>query len=296
MILHTRRWMLLLGMISIPAIVLAQPPQYTLVDLGSDPATALRWYPKLPKQTYENLASVYGSLGGGSTFVHATNGEPLILPNSSATSPPALGNDSTGFGDPSFVVGESVIAISKWRCAGEHHAFIWKREINAPATLTDLGVLPGGCSSGAYGFNNKGQVVGYSQSAFAANLSEANEGGAAHAVLWSNGAIEDLGNFVGMGDFHSAARAINDSGEIVGWSQIYINNFTAVARRAFLYTGGKMMNLQFLLAEAPNILLVDATQINCKGNISAIGYPVNTPAVAHNYLLVRQGPARNCSP
>ncbi|MBI5747805.1 MAG: hypothetical protein HZA00_01680 [Nitrospinae bacterium] len=69
-------------------------------------------------------------------------------------------------------------------------------------TITDLGTLPGGNQSYAYGINNSGQVVG---SAFT-------EAGYYHAFLYSGGVMQDLGT---LGGTHSFASGINDSGQVV---------------------------------------------------------------------------------
>jgi probable HAF family extracellular repeat protein len=95
-------------------------------------------------------------------------------------------------------------------------------------TVTDLGTLPGGASSQAYGINASGQVVGQA----------ANASGNTHAFLYSGGVMSDLGT---LGGPYSYARGINDSGQIVGWSYLT----TAFSpQHAFLYTsGGSMTDL-----------------------------------------------------
>ena len=65
--------------------------------------------------------------------------------------------------------------------------------------VRELGVLPGGIFSAAYGLNDVGQVVGWSES-FDGN----------HAFLWDDGQMIDLGCGV--------AADINNAGQIVGWS------------------------------------------------------------------------------
>ncbi|HOD83686.1 MAG TPA: Ig-like domain-containing protein, partial [Phycisphaerae bacterium] len=72
-------------------------------------------------------------------------------------------------------------------------------------TMVDVGVLPGGTWSYAYGLNNQGQVVGVSGTA-----------SGAHAFLWQDDQLIDLGT---AGGDYSAAYAINDAGQIFGLSR-----------------------------------------------------------------------------
>ena len=82
------------------------------------------------------------------------------------------------------------------------HAFV--RAPGTSAVMRDLGGLPGGGSSEAFGVNGAGDVVGYATTAT----------GVPHAVLWRpNGALVDLGTTL-LGE--SVALAISDSGQVVG--------------------------------------------------------------------------------
>ena len=93
--------------------------------------------------------------------------------------------------------------------------------------LTDLGTLPGGSSSYAYGINSSGQVVGVSQTFVGGQYVD-------HAFLWSGGAMQDLGT---LGGNNSCAYGINDGGQIVGSSD------NGTTTHAFLYGGGTMSDL-----------------------------------------------------
>ena len=92
--------------------------------------------------------------------------------------------------------------------------------------MTDLGVLPGGNDSVALGINNSGQVVGRSSS-FDGD----------RAVLWEAGNIASLG-ILPDGSGRSQATAINDAGQITGWSDT-----TKGASHAFLFQSGTMADL-----------------------------------------------------
>jgi probable HAF family extracellular repeat protein len=78
---------------------------------------------------------------------------------------------------------------------------------SAQQTIRDIGTLPGGSFSEAYAINDRGQVVGGSETA----------SGGVHAFLWEEGVVIDLGALTG-GDY-SQAFNINDKGQIVGASE-----------------------------------------------------------------------------
>lgn len=92
--------------------------------------------------------------------------------------------------------------------------------------FTNLGTL-GGTPGSALGINSSGQVVGNSGIA----------SGYYHAFLYSNGQMNDIGTFGG----DSFANAINDAGQIVGYSQGYAN--TGYQSHALLYSGGSLTDL-----------------------------------------------------
>lgn len=122
------------------------------------------------------------------------------------------------------------------------HAFLYEDEV-----MIDLGTL-GGVNSIAYGINDSGQVVGYSNVA----------GGDEHAFLYDGDVMIDLTT---LGGVESIAYAINDSGQVVGDSDGH----------AFLYdeTEG-MLDLNDLIASGSGWELNYAYDINSLGQI--VGY------------------------
>ncbi len=94
------------------------------------------------------------------------------------------------------------------------HAFLWSQ-----GTMQDLGSLPDQTYTQAYGINNLGQVVGSSGTS---------------ACLWDHGAPQNLGNLGGS----AVAQAINDPGQIVGYSYLPGGN-----RHAFLWQNGNLQDL-----------------------------------------------------
>jgi probable HAF family extracellular repeat protein len=124
------------------------------------------------------------------------------------------GTTSTAYGinDLGQIVGQSYLE------GGPNHAFLYTGGV-----MLDLGTLdldnPGGTSSRAYAINNSGQIVGRASTAE----------GDTHAFLYvgvpgAGGVMHDLGTLVlPENAFDSEAHAINNSGQIVGWSMINAN-------------------------------------------------------------------------
>jgi probable HAF family extracellular repeat protein len=152
-----------------------------------------------------------------------------------------------------------VVGASGHPHGADTHAFFWEKA----GGIRDLGTLPGGDYSTAFGINDSGVVVGTSntstsQHAFTwstatglkdlgtlpgANSSSAfainNKGQIAgssgtHAALWSGGAIQDLGT---LGGQTSEAHGVNNNGAVAGVSD------TPDGPRAFLWNNGAMQNL-----------------------------------------------------
>lgn len=169
------------------------------------------------------------------------------------------------------------------------HAFLY----TGPGKDQDLGALArskdGSDDSEGDGINDLDEVVGISTTAIPARTS-ANQacstcGVASHAFLWRAGKMQDLGDLAGIPGWDSKANSINNSGEIVGWSDSLVSGQST--HRAFLYVNGKMLNLQFYVYDRdPNVRLTEAVGINAAGWIVANGFNVKTPSVNRAYLLI----------
>ena len=100
------------------------------------------------------------------------------------------------------IVGESDGSSTE----GLWHAVMW----NTAGKIQDLGLIPGGTYSIAFGINDSSVVVGYG------NLSN----NAAHAMVWtSTGGMQDLNSLIpaGSGWVLINANAINNVGQITGY-------------------------------------------------------------------------------
>jgi uncharacterized protein (TIGR03437 family) len=140
-----------------------------------------------------------------------------------------------------------------------------------------LPLLAGYPQEVATSVNDSGVAVG---TAFNVNFSVFSDPTAtAHAVLFNNGAVTDLG--VLTHDVSSQAMSINNSGSVVGFSSSKPPDFTLHLAayvdapenyyHAFIYSGGKMYDLTQQTVNGAGWQLSFATQINNAGQIVGTG-------------------------
>ncbi len=157
---------------------------------------------------------------------------------------------------------------------GRIHAFLWQ----SGRGLQDLGALEGGFSS-ACGINNVGQVVGQAT---------VTKDGHNHAFLWQAGkGMQDLG---AIGGESNQANGINNAGQVVGGPDSYKSSHPA-----FLYSDGKMTDLNTMIDPASGWHLTAAKAINDSGQI--VGTGKNKVGQLHAFLLTPnpspQSPAKS---
>jgi probable HAF family extracellular repeat protein len=81
-----------------------------------------------------------------------------------------------------------------------------------------------------------------------------------------------------LGGASAFATALNNSNDVVGWSQI-----ASGAEHAFLYAGGTMQDLNLLIPAASGITLVTAAGIDAAGDI--VAYGTNASGQMNEYYL-----------
>jgi probable HAF family extracellular repeat protein len=116
--------------------------------------------------------------------------------------------------------------VTGWseNAAGRRHAFLYSNGV-----MTDLGTLSDGTESEGNAVNNAGQVAGVSNTLVGGTGDRVT-----HGFLYSNGVMTDLGT---LGGANSIAWAINNNGQVAGWSGVSSNSELA---HAFVYRNGVM--------------------------------------------------------
>lgn len=211
------------------------------------------------------------------------------------------GGDSLGINDSGQVVG-----ISRFRFliigiddpTDYFRAFLYSNGV-----MQDLGF---GQFSAAYAINNSGQIVGGTFRDFFAlfhsngvttnvgmkivfrainnsgqatgRIQDANN--RSHALLYANGATQDLGTL--PGDSFSVGFGISEHGEVVGTSAACCQ--ISDRARAFIYSNGVMEDLNDLIPAGSGVFLDAAYDINEVGQIAA-GGRLGNGGPFHPFLL-----------
>jgi probable HAF family extracellular repeat protein len=121
-------------------------------------------------------------------------------------------------------------------------AVVWEK-----GAVVTLGTLPGRTQSSAVAVNDRGLIVGSS-------FNRAGEYGermtATRAFLWRQGKMIDLGTVGGLP--HSSAVALNERGQVIGWSAKSLGEDEELPRspRAFLWQDGRLTDLGTLGGES----------------------------------------------
>jgi probable HAF family extracellular repeat protein len=177
-----------------------------------------------------------------------------------------LGSAARDLNDNGQVVGFSPVP-GPGSVSNVIHAFLYSH-----GKMFDLGTL-GGKSSVANDINKRGEIVG---PAFTAS-------GVYHAFLYNHGGMTDLGT---LGGPNSDAAAINDRGDVVGFS-----NVNTKVSHGFLYKNGRMVDLNSLIPANSGFVVVNAEDINNRGQIAAEA--ISTNPQDHTYYIVMLNPTKS---
>jgi|SRR5271165_3806791 len=207
-----------------------------------------------------------GDLGGGFAVAYAINdagqvvgsavtadgaNHPFLYSNGQMTDLGTLGspNNVNWWNSAQGINTSGVVTGTSYDAQGNFFGFVWKN-----GKMTKIGTLGGSWSQG-YAINNKGQVTGL---AYLKN-------GNAHAFLMDpSGKLTDLGSIDGPSGI-TWGFGINDAGVVVGQSS-FPNTY-----HAFVYSGGKMKDLNKLIPAKSGWVLLEADSINNAGQIVGLG-------------------------
>ncbi len=171
-----------------------------------------------------------------------------------------LGTLGGGQGAASEINDAGQVAGFAFTANGEQHAVLWQKDSQGNYSITDLRTLGGTAAfSRAYGINAVAQVVG---------LTSTPPFGQAHAFLWQNDVMTDLGSIlgfcgVGSGDCgFGQAFAINAGGQVVGYSTA-IHAAVSINSATLWQNGGKT-DLGALLS---GVTFSVALSINAAGQV-----------------------------
>jgi Predicted integral membrane proteins containing uncharacterized repeats len=236
---HKSRVIWLAILLTSPIVVLTQPPEYTLIQLqGAGVGRAF---------AINERGHIVGRLGPFPTFAVMWDDDGSIIARD-----PTPGSDSEarGINNRGQVVGYQ-------QGLGN---VLWEDGTTIGLDGTDLGDI----SPAA--INSRGQIAG----AIPTPIS-----GERHAALWENGTIVDVG--VLPGDTSSNAQAINNRGQIVGWS----SSFSGVYR-AFIWDNGTMSELPGLDGQEGQDTY--ASDINNRGQV--VGSSGSRPVMWENGIPI----------
>ena len=230
------------------------------------------------------LIDLGSTLGGPNSFFNPASGNELA----GFASVLNLRGRVAGFADTSVPDPFPDICFTDCNVA---HAF----EAGADGTLHDLGALPGGSSASTW-ISADGLIAGVAENG---ELDPLYPGlPQLRAVLWQRGAITDLGTLPG-GGFQSAARSVNDFGQVVGaalnnvpdansmqlgtfWLWSGISPAYAYQTRAFLWDRRNGMQD---LGTLPGGTDAQAIFINDRGQVLGWSYVGNEPTSACTFPI-----------
>ncbi|MBV9296059.1 MAG: DUF3466 family protein [Acidobacteriaceae bacterium] len=171
---------------------------------------------------------------------------------------PLVDNDPDGV---AFGIGDRGQALGySGNCYAATHAVMWKD--NTAFVLQDLGGI---YSNVAYAISNRGQIVGQVSSA---------DNTTGYAAVWQDGAegaVTNLG--VLPGDFAAFATGINNRGQVVGSTFDSSGDWS----HGFIWQDNVMTDLNTLIPADSNLFIINASNINERGQISGMATVLSGP-------------------
>jgi probable HAF family extracellular repeat protein len=251
---------------------------------GINASGQIAGYSENAKETYRAFVATggiltdIGDLGGGSAVAYAINdagqvvgsavtadgsNHPFLYSNGTMTDLGTLGSpNGNGWWNVAQSINDSgQIAGTSYNAQGNFLGFVWSK-----GRMTAMGTL-GGLWSQAYAINNKGQVTGLAYT----------KSGLAHAFV-ANCATCKLKDIEAPNSTMTTwGFGINDSGVVVGQAT-FGNTY-----HAFIYSGGKLQDLNKMIPTGTGWVLIEADAINNAGQI--VGMAMRANGEEHAFLL-----------
>jgi probable HAF family extracellular repeat protein len=191
---------------------------------------------------------------------------PVLWEHDKAQPLPTVGNDPDGV---AFGINDLGQAVGySGTCTAATHAVMWQNGTAFP--LQDLGVAR---SNFGFAINNLGQIVGQVRTA---------DGSTRFAALWQpDGTLTVLGTLPGQQA--SQATGINNKGQVVGSTFDSGSNWSG----GFIWQHHVMTDLNTLIPEDSNLMIINASNINERGQISGMATVQSGPHAGdiHSILL-----------